>query len=151
MLLNRNLVKHPTKNDLFIETHRDRQIGHSLKSGGHLFYFSSKSINVSENLSFRRPMISNGRPSPLDEGEIEIGDVRINTYESIFIELECSHPYSYIGSDRKIERYTMQIDDLSGRDLKSPHIEVVAHYDHEDGDDIILGVRLYVEHTHSFD
>tara|TARA_R110002153_G_scaffold270936_1_gene437793 strand:+ start:426 stop:1241 length:816 start_codon:yes stop_codon:yes gene_type:complete len=138
MSLNRKLIKHPTKNGLFIETHNDYQTGHSLYTDGHIFTFSSKSIDVSESLSSYSPL-------KFDQSEREIDEVKISTSESIFLELECNHPYSYMGSDRKIERYTMWIDDLSDQKLQSPHIEVVAHYDDEGGNDITLGVGLYVE------
>lgn len=138
MLSNRKLIKHPSKNGLFIETHNDYQTGHSLYTDGHIFTFSSKSIDVSESLSSYSPI-------KFDQSESETDDVKISTSESIFLELECNHPYSYMGSDRNIERYTMWIDDLSDQKLQSPHIEVVAHYDDEGGNDITLGVGLYVE------
>ena len=129
MLTNRKLIKHPTKDGSFIETHNDYQIGHSLYSGGHIFNFSSKSIDVSEILSSYNPITD---------------DVKISTTESIRLELKCDHPYSYMGSDRRIDRYTMWIEDLSEQKLKSPHITVLPLYD-DVGGEIFLGIGLYVE------
>jgi hypothetical protein len=34
----KKLIKHPTKDDLFIETLGDVQIGYSLRSCGHIFF-----------------------------------------------------------------------------------------------------------------
>jgi len=130
MVSNRKLIKHPTKDRLFIETHNDYQTGHSLYSGGHLFNFSSKSIDVSEILSTYNPITD---------------DVKISTTESIHIELKCDHPYSYMGSDRKIDQYTMWIEDLSEQKFKSPHITVLPLYDDDEDGDIFLGIGLYVE------
>ena len=137
MLSNRKLIKHPTKDGLFIETHNDYQTGHSLYTDGHIFTFSSKSIDVSESLSSYSPM-------KFDQSESEISDVKISTTESIRLELKCDHPYSYMGSDRRIDRYTMWIEDLSEQKLKSPHITVLPLYDDEGGE-IFLGIGLYVE------
>ena len=137
MSLNRKLIKHPTKNGLFIETHNDYQTGHSLRSEGHRFIFSSKSIDVSEYFSSHKSIT-------FENGETQIGDVKISTTESIRLELKCDHPYSYMGSDRRIDRYTMWIEDLSEQKLKSPHITVLPLYDDEGGE-IFLGIGLYVE------
>ena len=137
MLSNRKLIKHPTKDGLFIETHNDYQTGHSLKSEGHRFTFSSKSIDVSEYLSSNRSIT-------YENGETQIGDVKISTSESMFLELECNYPYSYMGSDRKIEVFRMWIEDLSDQKLKSPHIKVTPIFD-DVGSDIILGIGLYVQ------
>lgn len=137
------LNPHPTKKGYFVED----GLGEPISRRDHIFnfkfskFYSSDSYSVHKKITFKTN----------DEGhrEIENSEPVEREYTDLRVDMvpDNSTRYSYIGTKKLIEKYTLIILDLNDHmcDHQFPHLKIFPHYDRESIYPINFSVFLFLD------
>lgn len=143
------LKPHPTKEGYFVED----GLGEPISKRDHIFNFEFNKFQCSDSYSVNKQITFKTD----DDGKrvMETSEPKEREYLDLRIDMvpEKSTRYSYIGTRKLIEKYTLIISDFDDYMCKHrfPHLEIFPHYDREDLDPINFSVFLYLDKSRVYE
>ena len=137
------LRSHPTKDGYFVEG----ESGEPIRKTGHIFNFSFCSFSFSETYSINKSL--SFRKNDEGDQELVIDEPKGVEYTDLRVDMipKGSTRYSYVGTRKLIEKYTLIIADLDGPlcEQPFPHLRMYPSIDDEPLEPITLAIFLFLE------
>lgn len=142
-MVSSRLSSHPTKDGYFIED----EGGEPIRNTGHIFNFTFCSFSFSETYSIHKPL--SFRKNHKGDQESVIGDPKGAEHTDLRVDMipKGSTRYSYVGTRKLIERFTLIISDLDDPlcEQPFPHLRMYPSMDDEGSEPITFSIFLFLE------